>query len=129
MSFFHLYYAWRLCRVPQLVALLDVDTCFPVAPFESEEALAALSRLGMQSIIGQESILQSARYVAELGLQDPDQAHERYLPRLNIPSLLAFYISSSYIQRSAVGLHQRCAAEACPLAVRDRRVVSSTLGQ
>ena len=54
-----------------------LTTCFPAAPFDSEEALAALSRLGMQSIIGQESILQSARYVAELGLQDPDQAHER----------------------------------------------------
>ena len=76
-----------LCRVPQLVALLDADTCFPAAPFNSEEALSALARLGMQSIIGQESILQSARFIAELGLQDPDQAHERYLHRLNIPQL------------------------------------------
>ena len=80
--------AWRLCRVPQLLALLDAGTCFPAAPFNSEEALAALTRLGMQSVVGQESILQSARYIAELGLQNPDQAHERYLVRLNIPQCL-----------------------------------------
>lgn len=109
-----------LCRVPQLVALLDADTCFPAAPFDSEEALAALSRLGMQSIIGQESILQSARYVAELGLQDPDQAHERYLPRLNIPSVLALQTyQSSFVQGLQLYICPKDAiSSSCPLSVR-----------
>ncbi len=51
--------------------------CLPAAPFDSEEALAALTRLGMRSSIGPDSILQSAWYIAELGLRDLDQAHDR----------------------------------------------------
>ena len=64
-------------RVPELIALLDTEISFPTAPFDSEEPLAALTRLGMKSSVGPTSILQSAQYIAELGLQDPDQAHER----------------------------------------------------
>ncbi len=75
------YYPSKLlvnsCRVPELAALLDVETAFPAAPFDSEEALAALARLGMRSSIGPDSILQSAWYIAELGLRDPAQAHDR----------------------------------------------------
>ena len=63
--------------MPELAALLDVETAFPAAPFDSEEALAALTRLGMRSSIGPDSILQSAWYIAELGLRDLDQAHDR----------------------------------------------------
>lgn len=65
------------CRVPELAALLDTETAFPAAPFDSEEALAALGRLGMRASIGPDSILQAAWYIAELGLRDPDQAHDR----------------------------------------------------
>lgn len=65
------------CRVPELVALLDAETCFPAAPFDSEEALAALARLGLRSTTGPESILQSAHFIAELSLQDQEAAHER----------------------------------------------------
>ena len=68
--------------------LLDVDKAFPAAPFDSEEALAALTRLGMRGTIGPDSILQSAWYIAELGLRDPDQAHDRCLkPEFRFPSL------------------------------------------
>ena len=70
-------------RIPELIALLDADACFPTAPFDSEETLAALTRLGMKSSVGSESILQSAQYIAELGLQDTDQAHERCLPHIH----------------------------------------------
>ena len=72
-------HAIELCRVPELSALLDAETAFPAAPLDSEEALAALTRLGMRASIAPESILQSAWYIAELGLRDPDQAHERCL--------------------------------------------------
>ena len=67
------------CRVPELVALLDGETSFPAGPFDNEDALVALTRLGMRASIAPESILQSAQYIAELGLQNPHLAHERYL--------------------------------------------------
>lgn len=67
------------CRVPELVALLDGETSFPAGPFDSADALAALTRLGMKASTGPESILQSAHYIAELGLQNPDLAHKRCL--------------------------------------------------
>lgn len=77
------------------MALLDGETSFPAGPFDSEDALAALTRLGMKASIGPESILQSAQYIAELGLQNPDLAHERYRASALSPFLQVVHLNMS----------------------------------
>ena len=64
-------------RQPELAALLDAETAFPVGLLASEEALAALQRLGLRSQIGPAALLGAARFVASLAKRDPDAAHAR----------------------------------------------------
>jgi hypothetical protein len=59
------------------VALLDTNVSFPAGPFATEDALTALQRLGMRTTIGMSTLLDSARFIAELALRDQDAAHAR----------------------------------------------------
>jgi len=107
-------------RIPELIALLDAEACFPTAPFDSEETLAALTRLGMKSSVGSESILQSAQYIAELGLQDTDQAHERCL-HTPLPSVNTTLVGIDHVCKDAT---HGAACSHVPTLVRDAAAAS-----
>jgi hypothetical protein len=60
------------------VALLDSAANFPAGPFASEEALAALQRLGLRSTVSTATLLDSARSTAELAAHDQKAAQARF---------------------------------------------------
>ena len=60
------------------MALLDSHSAFPSGPFASEEALAALQRLGLRTTVSTATLLDSARSIAELATKNQAAARARF---------------------------------------------------
>lgn len=68
------------CSIPELVALLDSHSAFPSGPFASDEALAALQRLGLRTAVSTATLLDSARSIAEMATKNQAAARARFKP-------------------------------------------------
>ena len=93
-----------MCRVPELVALLDPDRSFPAASFASDAVLlGALQQLGMRSALSVQALLDSAQYIERLGQTDHAEATERCGTSTQV---LSSALSSGPQQASAATLSQ-----------------------
>ena len=64
-------------RVPELLAILDPHSYFPVGEFASQPILGALGMLGMQAVATRSAIFSSARSVESLAASSPAAAMAR----------------------------------------------------
>jgi len=66
-----------LYRVPELAGLLDARTAFPTGAWAEDSVLAALSTLGLQTVVTPAALLDAARRVEAISTSDPDTASTR----------------------------------------------------
>ena len=80
------------------MALLDSHSAFPSGPFASEEALAALQRLGLRTAVSTATLLDSARSIAELASQNQAAARARFKPSSKTNGFTLCWLSHHLVQ-------------------------------
>jgi hypothetical protein len=64
-------------RVPELHGLLDSGLAFPCGAWAEESMLAALSMLGLQTVLGPAAVLEVARHIEATAVGNPSAAAAR----------------------------------------------------